>query len=142
MKEEDPKLLLQDPEKEPTAAFLRNVLAHHVYELMQALEKTLSSAGVDLEWRYYKDGKAWLGKATFKRKTMAWISAWEHCIKTSFYFTEKTRADVLGLNLNEELKTLFSIAKPVGKLLPLIVELKDETSLHDFIILLDYKKAA
>ncbi len=139
MKEETLKQLLRDPEQEPTEALLRTVLSDSIFEVMKAVEQSFVSAGIDFEWRYYKDGKAWLGKATFKKKTMVWISAWEKCITAGFYFTEKTRSGVLDLSFSEEVKSTFADAKPIGKVIPLILEIKDKASLQDFNILLNHK---
>ena len=102
--------------------------------------QSLTDAGIDFEWRYYKDGKAWLGKASYRKKTIVWISLWENLVTAGFYFTQKTRPGVLDLPLSPGMKTLFAEAKPVGKLIPLILDIKDETSLPDFITLINHKK--
>jgi hypothetical protein len=34
----------------------------------------LADASINLEWRYYKDGNAWLGKATYRKKTVPFWS--------------------------------------------------------------------
>jgi len=104
------------------------------------IHRSLADAGIELEWRYYKDGNAWLGKAAYRKKTVVWISLWENLVKAGFYFTQKTRPEVLDLPLSPEIKTLFAEAKPVGKLIPLTLDIKDETSLPDFITLINHKK--
>jgi hypothetical protein len=107
---------------------------------MEKILKSLADAGIDLEWRYYKDGNAWLGKATYRKKTVVWISLWENLIKAGFYFSAKTRPAVLDLPLSPEIITLFAEAKPLGKLIPLILDIQDETSLPDFVTLINHKK--
>ena len=52
-----------------------------------------------MEWRYYNDGKAWLCKVVNKKKTVFWLSIWEHYFKTSFYFTEKHLESIDALNI-------------------------------------------
>ena len=74
------------------------------------------------------------------KKTIVWISLWENLVKAGFYFTQKTRPEVLDLPFSPGIKTLFAEAKPVGKLIPLILDIKDETSLPDFITLINHKK--
>lgn len=140
MKEETPKQLLRNPEHKPDDILFKSVLDKNIFEIMKKINQTFSVADIAFEWRYYKDGKAWLGKATYKKKTLVWISAWENFIKASFYFTEKTRPTVLNLNFDEAIKTSFANREPVGKLIPLIVDVKDEKTLQDFIILLNHKK--
>jgi len=140
MKEQTPRQLLRDPEQKPDEALFRSILAPTLFRVMEMIHRSLADAGIDLEWRYYKDGNAWLGKATYRKKTIVWISLWENLVKAGFYFTGKTRPGVLDLPLSPGIKTLFAEAKPVGKLIPLILDIKDETSLPDFITLINHKK--
>lgn len=140
MKNENPKQLLCNPNENPTHKLLENILAKSVYDIMKKIDQILITTEIDLEWRYYKDGKAWLGKATYKKKTIVWISVWESFIRTSFYFTEKTRSGVLNLSFNEKNKSSFTNTTPIGKLIPLILDVKDEESLQDFSVILNYKK--
>jgi hypothetical protein len=102
--------------------------------------RSLSAANIDFDWRYYRDGKAWLGKATFKKKTVVWISVWDNFIKATFYFTEKTRPAVLGLDIAQEIKISFAQKKPVGKLIPLILDIRSKQAIQDFTILVNHKK--
>jgi len=140
MKEETPRQLLRDPEQKPDEALFRSILDPNFCRVLEMTLQSLTDAGIDFEWRYYKDGNAWLGKASYRKKTIVWISLWENLVKAGFYFTQKTRPGVLDLPLSPEIKTLFAEAKPVGKLIPLILDIQDETSLPDFITLINHKK--
>lgn len=140
MEDKDSQQLLRNPDQEPNDKLFKSALDRPIYDIMIQLDHNIVAAGLALEWRYYKDGKAWLGKVTYKKKTIVWLSLWKECIKASFYFTEKTRPGVLDLNFSDNIKSLFSVAKPIGKLIPLIVDIKDEERLNDFIIILDHKK--
>jgi hypothetical protein len=42
-----------------------------------------------LLWNFYNDGKAWLCKLSFKKKTMCWISMGDIFFKVTFYFMKK-----------------------------------------------------
>lgn len=140
MKEENFKQLLRNPDQEPSDTLFKSILDESIYKIMKEIDQNFITTGIDLEWRYYKDGKAWLGKATCRKKTIVWISIWANFIKASFYFTEKNSPGVLGLSFNEEIKSTFSSTRPTGKLIPLIVNIKDEESFQDFKTLLNYKK--
>ncbi len=140
MKEETLRQLLRDPEQKPDEALFRSILAPNFCRVLEMTLQSLTDAGIDFEWRYYKDGNAWLGKASYRKKTIVWISLWENLVKAGFYFTQKTRPGVLDLPLSPGIKTLFAEAKPVGKLIPLILDIQDETSLPDFITLINHKK--
>ncbi|MDD2284538.1 MAG: DUF3788 family protein [Paludibacter sp.] len=91
------------------------------------------------EWRYSHDGKAWLCKVTNKKKTIAWLSLWNHCIKTSFYFTDKTREGVMLLDIGNDIKTSFAQAKTIGKLIPLILTIGQPDQADDFKKIAVYK---
>lgn len=140
MKEENFNQLLRNPDQEPSDTLFKSILDESLYEIMKKIEQDLITTGMILEWRYYKDGKAWLGKATYRKRTMVWISIWANFIKASFYFTEKTRPGVLDLSFNEKIKSAFSSTRPTGKLIPLILDIKDEESYQDFKTLLNFKK--
>lgn len=91
------------------------------------------------EWRYYKDGKAWLCKICLKKKTVAWLSAWPDCFKVGFYFTEKSGAGIHDLDIGDSLKKSYETHKPVGKLKPLEIDVKNKSQLNDLYTLLKYK---
>ncbi|GAB3422361.1 DUF3788 family protein [Niabella aquatica] len=133
--------LLKDPEQKPDEVLLKRILNKDIFEIIQNVGKTFILMDIDFQWRYYNDGKAWLGKAIYKSKTVVWISVWDDFIKASFYFSAKTRQGVLSMDLNEELKTTFSSTTPVGKLIPLILDIKDEKALQNFIQIIGYKKS-
>ena len=92
-----------------------------------------------LEWNYYKDGGAWLGKLVQKKKTVCWISVWDKFFKVSFYFTEKNDKDIKNLRIDQRLKDDYFSNKPVGKLKPLIVEVKTKKVLKDVQEIINYK---
>lgn len=91
------------------------------------------------EWRWYNDGKAWLCKATAKGKTVFWLSAWDGYFKTSFYFTEKTGAGLADLEIDPAHKAAFASAKPIGKLIPLTLDIREEQDLADLLKITGYK---
>ncbi len=140
MEDKHPQQLLGNPEQEPTDELLKGILDKPIYDILNKIGQHIVAAGLALEWRYYKDGKAWLGKVTYKKKTIVWLSVWKEYITAGFYFTEKTRQGVMDLDFNHTIKSSFDAAKPIGKLIPLVVEINDEERLNDFSIILNYKK--
>jgi len=57
----------------------------------------------------------------------------------TFYFTEKTIEDVYNLDINDEIKKTVRETKPVGKLKPIIIEIKNKAKMKDGIKILEYK---
>jgi len=133
--------LLRNPGIQPSEDILRDALGDS-FAAWRLFREQLPEHGVSMEWRYYNDGKAWLIKATAGKKTVFWGSVWEGFFKTSLYFTEKTRPGVQELEIAQELKTALANGRPMGKLIPLVIDIHGESQLPDVFQLIDYKKRA
>lgn len=131
--------LLTDPDQLPSNELFEVILSKQLLQTYLQIENIISAFGLNTEWRYYHDGKAWLCKITNKKKTIAWLSLWSDCIKTSFYFTEKTREGVMLLDIGNDIKTFFAQAKTIGKLTPLILIIKRPNQADDFKKIAEYK---
>ncbi len=139
MENQNSKQLLGDPGQIPGEALFREIMNETLFQTYAGLQEIISGTGLSGEWRYYNDGKAWLYKVTLKKKTVAWVSMWEESIKTSFYFTDKNRDGIMDLDIGEPVKTAFSQAKPIGKLIPLTLDLKQKEDAEDFRKIARYK---
>lgn len=139
MEDRYPDQLLRDPSREPGDKLFREILSEQLYHTHEELLKIGSEMGLSHEWRYYNDGKAWLCKITHKKKTVAWLSLWKNTLKIGFYFTEKTGAGINSLDIDSKIKTSFSQNKPIGKLIPLTLEIDNLTKLDDFRKIAGYK---
>ena len=76
------------------------------------------------EWRYYNDGKSWLYKLTKKKKTICWISVYQHKFKTTFYFPDRAEELITKSNLDKEYIDGFVNGKRYGKIRGITVEIK------------------
>ena len=135
-------ILLTDPNQPPDKKTLAKSLGSG-YKAYEDLMNLITAPDYSLqpEWRYYNDGKAWLCKVVHKKKTVFWLSVWEGgFFKTAFYFTEKTAAGIDTLDIDETIKKNFWAHKPVGKLLPLVIEVSDKDQLEDLMKIIEYKK--
>lgn len=141
----NPKQLLRDPSVEPTDEVLAETLGGS-YPVWQLLAEKLGALKIAVEWRFYNDGKAWLGKCVSGKKTVLWISIWDDpslagsYIQTSLFFTEKTRAGIQDLSIDENIKEKIAAEPAVGKLIPLIIRVDDEMALPDVFALIQYKQ--
>ena len=133
--------LLRIEEVTPTEKVLEEALGKDIFEvyliLMQIIE---SEFQLEIQWRFYKDGKAWLCKVIDKKKTISWLSIWDSFIKISFYFTEKTRWGIYDLQINNQIKDKFKKVEAIGKLIPLILDIEKEEELADLAEIIKYKK--
>jgi hypothetical protein len=133
--------LLNDKEVLPTKEVLENVLGESYLAYSELIETiTNTKYGLVTEWNYYKDGKAWLCKVCFKKKTVFWLSVWDKYFKIGFYFTEKNCAGVAALEIEEKIKEDFNNSKHIGKLIPLGITMNRKEQIIDVLKIIEYKK--
>lgn len=130
--------ILINPQLSPTPELLQEALGDN-YVNFDAVITMLTERGVVAQWNYYKDGKSWLCKAQYKKKTILWLSVWNDCFKLSFFFTEKTKVDIESLEISPAIKERFNQQKAAGKLIPLIIDVRDCTLLSDIEQIVEYK---
>jgi len=134
-------MTLKDPQILPTPEVLQGVLGTS-YPVFDEMIKTITqdSYSITGDWHYYNDGKAWLFKAVFKKKTVFWLSVWDGYFRTVFYFTEKNCTGLFDLGISQSILDDFQSQKPIGKLLPLVIEMKVKEQLPDVLKIIEYKK--
>lgn len=125
----------------PDEKVLQCVLGNS-YSAYCDLIKLLAQKNMEGEWRYYKDGKAWLCKVQYKKKTIVWMSAWKGFMQATVYVMDRHLEGLLGLNISVKTKEKIANTKNVGKSKPCIFEVRDSGILTDIEKVIDYKIAA
>jgi hypothetical protein len=135
--------VLDDPEVFPDDAVLARVLGR-AKRVWDTFESRLRSEldGTSVEWRYYKDGKAWLGKATRGKQTIGWISVGRANFKVTFYFNAKSEPALLALPLSAETMERYRNREGVGKLKPMVFEVRAERALGEVMMVAKAKLKA
>lgn len=134
------KPLLRDPDISPEENVLKDALGVKVYDVFDEFMGVITQE-FDLkpEWRFYKDGGAWLCKVQFKKKTVFWLSVWPYYFNVTFYFTEKTREGISDLRIDKALKeSVFE--RESGRFIPMIFEIKNNDAMNDLKEVIHYKK--
>ena len=134
-------LLLREQEIFPSKEVLKTVLGP-VYDVLEELEEQVTQGefSLTLNWNYYKDGKSWFCKVCHKKKTVFWLSVWEGFFKTAFYFTEKHLESIAELDISVQIKEDFCRMKPIGKLLPMVINIDKQEQLADLLKIVKFKK--
>jgi hypothetical protein len=134
--------LLREQQIYPTKEVLENVLGDS-YLVFEELIEIITDAkyGLVPQWNYYKDGKAWLCKVCYKKKTIFWLSVWDKFFKTTFYFIEKTSSGIADLDIEENLKESFRSSKSFGKFMPLTINMNRKDQINDLLKIVEYKKS-
>ena len=144
--------LLRNPEIKPTGDVIAKALgeANNVY--MKFIDE-LASYDIQLEWRYYTDGKAWLAKGLYQwfgvrggknEITVFWLSIWDSFFKVTIYVPEKYRRNVFSLPLDDKTKLMIADSKQMGnrlKFFPLVFDLCSDEMFETIFFLADFKKS-
>ena len=108
--------LLRNPDIEPSDDIIAKALGEANNAYIKFVNK-LASHGIQLEWRYYIDGNAWLAKGIYRwtgvrggqnETTVFWLSVWNGFFKVTIYLPKKSCADLLRLPLDDEVKLMIS----------------------------------
>lgn len=136
--------MLRDPEIFPSETVLKEALGETVFTVLSILLTTITSDEYRLtyEWRYYKDGKAWLCKVVYNKNTIFWLSIWENIFKVSFYFTEKHLKIIETLDIEESILNTFITTKPIGRLIPMTFNVSKQEQLKDLLTIVRFKKSS
>lgn len=143
--------LLRNPDIPPSSDVIAKALGEANNAYIKFINE-LASRDIQLEWRYYNDGKAWLAKGLYKwtgvrggqnETTVFWLSIWEGFFKVTIYVPEKARGDVLSLPLDNELKLMIAETKQTGKLnyFPIPFDLYSDERIESFFSLADFRKS-
>jgi len=145
-----PEQLLRNPNIEPTDEVIAGALGEATGAYLKFIEG-LKNYDIDLTYRYYADGKAWLGKGVHrwtgarggqKEVTAFWLSIWDGFFKVSVFIPEKCRAEALSLPVGDEIKRMIDESKQMGKLkfFPLIFDLCSGELLDAVYTMIDFRK--
>ena len=146
----DKQQLLRDPDVEPTSEVIAEGLGAANKAYIKFIDG-LENLDVCTEWRYYNDGKAWLGKGLYKwitsrgtekEMTAFWLSIWDGFFRVSIFIPEKARTNALALSLSGEVKKMIKNSKQMGKLkfFPLVFDLCSDELFKDIYTLIDFRK--
>ena len=91
------------------------------------------------EWRYYNDGKQWLFKIQFKKKTIFWASVFKDTFRVTFYFGDKAEAMIEGSLVPQKVKDDFRNAVRFGNLRPITTIVNENQDIDNIIKLIDVK---
>lgn len=104
-------LLLAQIERFPDDDLLRKALGA-TFAGYAAVRDALAVKGCRIEWRYYRDGRAWMGKLLKGQRNLGWVHVYPGFFTITCYFSPKHRDAVLAAPLPESLKLLFRNGDP------------------------------
>ena len=129
---------LRDESVFPDEKVLKNILGNS-FEAYSELLQLFNENELIPEWRYYKDGKAWLCKVQKKKKTIVWMSAWKDFMQATIYIPVRLIDKVYALPIGKDTIDIIQKTKNVGKSKPCIFEIRTSKILKDFNVVMQYK---
>jgi lipopolysaccharide biosynthesis glycosyltransferase len=129
---------LTDENTFPDKSVLKKVLGRS-YNAYVGLLKLYDNNDLAYEWRYYRDGKAWLCKVQKKKRTIVWMSAWKGYMQATIYFPERYIDDIFKLSITDDTKDIIQKTKNVGKSKPCIFEIRNKKALGDLEKVMKFK---
>ena len=134
-------LQLRDESVYPDENILRDALGNS-YEVYDKLLRIFNRNDMVHEWRYYKDGKAWLCKVQKKKKTIVWMSAWKGFMMATIYFPLRFLDQILELDIKDSTRDAIKETKNVGKSKPCTFKIQGDDILNDFESVMKFKLVA
>lgn len=142
--------LLRNPDIQPSSDVIAKALKEAGNTYIKFINELIKH-NIEIEWRYYTDGKAWLAKGLYKWKgvrgglketTVFWLSVWDGFFKLTIFIPEKNREDALNLPLSDDINKMISESKQMGKLkfFPVVFDLYSDELLPSVFTLLDFRK--
>jgi len=142
--------LLRDPNVQPTKEVISEALGEAYTAYVQFVCR-LENHEVQLEWRYYTDGKAWLAKGLYKwvgirggqnEVTVFWLSVWDGFFRVNIYVPEKSREAILDLPIDHKVKQMIVDSNQMGKLkfFPIVFNLHSDEMFDAVDTLVEFKK--
>ena len=142
--------LLRNPDIEPTSDVLADALGSANATYIKFIEG-MKSHHIQVDWRYYNDGKAWLGIGLYqwtgvrggqKEVTAFWLGVWDGFFKVTIFIPEKARYDASNLPVNDDIKNKISESHQMGKLkfFPLTFDIHSDELFNDIYTLANFRK--
>ena len=115
--------VLRDPEEYPADDVLRRYLGTAMAS-WQALMTFIANHEPALsgEWRYYRDGKSWLYKATHKKLTLCWAAVSRGSFTTTCYFPDRAESAITESDLPKSYIDQYLNGRRYGKTRAISVE--------------------
>lgn len=140
---------LRDAAVEPTDEVLHVCLGGS-FPAYEAFMAAMKEASVEVEWRYYQDVRAWLGKGVYrwvgprggqKEATVFWLSVWEGFFRLTFNVPMKSFSAVKELALSASARAILEASyRPGYKNVTAMFDMADESLLGDVRTLIEFRK--
>jgi hypothetical protein len=137
---ETDNILLTDRDIYPADNYIFSILGEKKI-LWQNIMNHMSVNYKDSEgqWNFYNDGKRWLFKMVYKKKTVFWAAILDGAFRVTFYFGKKAESIIDESDLTVKIKEEFKSAKNYGLIRPISIIVKDNADVDNIFKLVAIK---
>ena len=137
---EKENLLLTDKQIYPTDEYIFSIIGD-MKIFWQSIMNHMTNNYKDSagEWNFYNDGKRWLFKMIYKKKTIFWAGILTDTFRITFYLGNKAETIIENSELPQNIKEEFRIAKRYGLIRPVTFIVKDKTDVDNVLKMIDIK---
>jgi hypothetical protein len=134
------EILLTDRNIFPSDEIIFSIIGE-TDEYWKAIMKFMADnyTGSSGEWNFYNDGKRWLFKMVYKKKTVFWAGIIKDGFRITFYLGNKAEAVIDNSDLPEKLKEEFRTAKRYGLIRPLTFLVERQEDLENILKVVEIK---
>ncbi len=137
---EKENLLLTDKQIYPTDEYIFSIIGDMKIFWQSIMNHMINnykdSAG---EWNFYNDGKRWLFKMIYKKKTIFWAGILTDTFRITFYLGNKAETIIENSDLPQNIKEEFRTAKRYGLIRPVTFIVKNKTDVDNVLKMIDIK---
>jgi hypothetical protein len=137
---EKENLLLTDKQIYPTDEFIFSIIGD-MKIFWQSIMNHMTNNYKDSagEWNFYNDGKRWLFKMIYKKKTIFWAGILTDTFRITFYLGNKAETIIENSDLPQSIKEEFRTAKRYGLIRPVTFIVKDKTDVNNVLKMIAIK---
>jgi hypothetical protein len=134
------EILLTDRNIYPTDDYIFSILGGKQV-LWQEIISHMSSVYKDSagQWNFYNDGKRWLYKMVYKKKTIFWAAILMDGFRITFYFGNKAESVIESSDLPGNIKEEFKTAKRYGLIRPVTIIVNEKEDVDNILKLIAIK---
>ncbi|MFN8240912.1 MAG: DUF3788 family protein [Bacteroidales bacterium] len=133
-------VLLSDRNIVPTDELVHSIMGENKsvwVDMMSFLAN--KDGGFSGSWNWYNDGKRWIYKMVFRKKTIFWAVLIDGSFRLTCYFGDKAESIIMSSDLPEELRISFRDGKRYGKIRAITIQVKGRTDLDSIKKLIELK---
>jgi len=133
-----PKPEFRDAQVSPDTENLRATLQAS-FAAYERLVDYIAAHGLELGWKYYKDGSAWLCRIVKKKNTIAWLSAWRGYFMATVYISQKYAVELASVPVAPDTMRAMTAAGEGRKNIPCTFTIRTPQDLSELYAVMEFK---